>query len=71
MMLGEAMELIGALIIAYIVLSVHMHILKERSIDADVLSSMKKERVYVYFGIALLVIGFIIESTVRYSYLGI
>ena len=52
---------LGDLIIAYVALSVHQHILKERSIDEDVLQYMKKERYVGLVGILFIVTGFILE----------
>lgn len=55
----------GGILIAYVVFSVHQHIAKERRIDADVLNSMRTERMYVLFGIGLIVLSFLIETWVR------
>ncbi len=63
--IASTLDFIGSLVIALIVLSVHMHILKERKIDADVLRSMKKERVLVYGGILLIAFSAFIEVAVR------
>lgn len=59
--IGFSLSTIGDLIIAYVALSVHKHILKERKIDMDVLAYMKKERVIGYIGIALILIGYLLE----------
>ncbi|MDZ7726258.1 MAG: hypothetical protein U5L75_01620 [Candidatus Campbellbacteria bacterium] len=51
----------GEIIIALVVLSVHMHIAKERKIDRYVLRYMKHERMFVYFGIFCLLAGFTLQ----------
>ena len=52
---------VGDLIIACVVLSVHRHVAAERRIDSAVVRYMKKEQVFVVFGIILVAIGFVIE----------
>lgn len=47
----------GEILIAYTVLSVHSHVMKEKQIDADVFRSMKKEQVLACFGILFILIG--------------
>ncbi|PIR38370.1 MAG: hypothetical protein COV34_02060 [Candidatus Zambryskibacteria bacterium CG10_big_fil_rev_8_21_14_0_10_42_12] len=58
-------EVIGAILIAFVVYSVHQHIVKERKIDEDVLTSMKTERVYMVAGILLIIFSFILEVWTR------
>jgi len=58
-------EVIGGILIAFVVLGVHQHIAKERSIDADVLRTMRKEKAYIVLGICLLIISFLLEIWVR------
>lgn len=55
----------GAILIAYVVFSVHQHIAKERKIDTDVLDSMKTEKAYMLCGVGLIVLSFLIEIWVR------
>jgi hypothetical protein len=59
--ISAILRIAGEVIIATIVLRVHLHVLSERSIDADVLEIMKRERFYGVAGILLIVISFILE----------
>lgn len=64
---ASALELIGGILIALVVLGVHTRILEERRIDNAVLKTVKRERFFVYFGLSFLIIGFVIECFVRFS----
>ena len=59
--IGFTLIALGDLTIAYVALSVHQHILKERSIDEEVLQYMKKERLVGVIGIMLIVVGYVLE----------
>lgn len=52
---------IGKLILGIAVLRVHAYIIKEHKIDGVVLRAMKRERYITAFGIALIVIGYVLE----------
>ncbi|PIQ92273.1 MAG: hypothetical protein COV70_00910 [Parcubacteria group bacterium CG11_big_fil_rev_8_21_14_0_20_39_22] len=54
-------SIIGHIVIALVVFSVHSHVLKERKIDDDVLTSMKRERIYVIVGTVFILTGYILE----------
>ncbi len=55
------LQVAGHVLIALVVLSVHMHVAKEKRIDKAVLLYMKKEQLLVILGIALILAGFFIE----------
>ena len=59
--IGFTLSTIGDIIIGYVALSVHKHILKERSIDEDVLIFMKKERILGFIGIIFIIVGYLLE----------
>ncbi len=65
LLLSSVLELLGAILIALVVYGVHTRIVKEKSIDSEVLVAMRRERFYVYSGIGLLIISFCIEAYVR------
>lgn len=58
---GEVLSILGEVIIALVVFDVHRHVLKEKRIDADVLRTIRQERVYAAIGIILLVVGFVLR----------
>ena len=61
-------ELAGGVLIALVVLGVHTRIIKEHKIDDLVLKTMRKERAYVFIGLTLLFLSFILEVSVRLVY---
>lgn len=52
---------VGKVLIAITVINVHAHIVKEHSIDMNVLTYMKKEKVYGLLGIFFITLGYILE----------
>ena len=59
--IGTTLDVMGNVFIALVVLSVHARIAKERSIDARVISVMKREKVLVVMGILLVIVGYIVR----------
>lgn len=59
--LGLTLELVGTILIAFMALKVHHHVLKEHKIDEDVFKEMRYEQVLGVLGIGLLIIGFLIQ----------
>ena len=59
--IAGVLDVIGVVLIATVVFRVHGHVLKERKIDDDVLTSMKRERGYVLVGVALIILGYLLE----------
>ncbi len=59
--IGDLLELLGGLLIAYAVLSVHTKVLKEHKIDFKVYKEMKREQILVGIGIICLISGFFIK----------
>lgn len=62
---SATLTVIGEILIATVILSVHQHIMKERQIDMDVVRSMVKERISVMFGLSFIVAGYVIEMAIR------
>ncbi len=52
---------LGKIVLGFAVWRVHAHILEEHRIDKVVLQSIRRERYVTLFGIALIVVGFILE----------
>jgi rRNA processing protein Gar1 len=65
---GFIIEFLGALLVAYTVISVHTRVWKEHKIDEAVFKEMKRERNLGLIGIAFMVIGFILQMTARFYF---
>jgi hypothetical protein len=63
--LGLTLGLLGKLLISFTVIMVHTKITKEKHIDGLVLMEMHREKYVALFGVALMVLGYILEV---YSY---
>lgn len=60
-MIGRTLEILGEVIIGYIVIRVHSRVMKEARIDKAVLNEMRKEKIIGSTGVALIVIGYALE----------
>lgn len=61
-MIGRILEVSGELCIGYLATRVHSRVVKEHRIDAAVLREMKMEKHVGTVGMALILVGFILES---------
>ena len=66
--LSSLLEYLGTLIIALTALSVHLRMKKEKSVDAQVITQIGKEKIFAYLGILLLTIGFAMEIILFLKY---
>lgn len=66
--IASVFELSGGVLIALVVLGVHSRIIKEHKIDDLVLKTMRKERAYVFIGLFLLSLSFVLEVSARLVY---
>lgn len=64
--LGDSLQVIGEILIAYTVLAVHHRFRHEHKVDEEVFKTMEIERNWAYLGIALLAIGYGLSSYVQY-----
>ncbi|TAK04793.1 hypothetical protein EPO33_02230 [Patescibacteria group bacterium] len=64
-MLGKTLEVLGELCIGYLATRVHGRVMKERRIDDVVLKEMRREKHIGTVGITLIVVGFVLELTMR------
>lgn len=55
------MEVLGEVLVAYTVLSVHHRVRKEHKIDKQVFKEMKKEQLLGFVGIAFIVLAYLID----------
>jgi len=66
--ISSIFELIGSILIAFVILGVHSRIIEEHKIDEVVLKTMRREKVFVYVGVFFLVLSFILELCARNLY---
>jgi len=59
------LEVIGTVMIAFIALRVHHRFWKEHKIDESVFKSMKREQITGAIGIVFVIIGFLLELTIK------
>lgn len=59
--LASTLDTVGTLLIAWAALSVHHKVLNEHKIDNAVYRKMKKEQFLGFLGIALVVIGYLLD----------
>jgi hypothetical protein len=59
--IGRTFDVVGKVLVAYTALMVHHRFRKEHKVDNSVFAEMKKEHFLGLFGIALIVLGYILE----------
>jgi len=59
--IGFVLTTTGEILLGAMVLIIHLHILKEHKIDADVLKQMKQEQFLGVLAIISIIIGFIMQ----------
>jgi len=60
-MIGRTLEVLGELLIGYIVTRVHSRVMQEQRIDRAVLRKMRREKIVGTIGIVLIAVGYSIE----------
>ena len=60
-LLGLTLEVLGTVMIAYTVLSVHYRVRKEHKIDEVVFKHMRREQAVGIVGIVLIILGYILQ----------
>jgi len=61
LLIGLTIGVLGKLLLGIAVLRVHLGILHEHEIDNVVLRSIKKEQTFTLVGLALIVLGYVLE----------
>ena len=59
--LGETLDAVGKIMIAFTVLMVHYRFRKEHKVDERVFKAMRREHVIGLLGIAFIIIGYFIR----------
>ena len=63
---GEVFDVLGKIMIAMTALAVHNTVMREHRIDEEVERTVRKEHLYAFIGIALLVAGFTLRQIGKY-----
>ena len=61
LLIGETLDVVGKIMIAFTVLMVHHRFRKEHKVDEKVFKAMRREQVIGLLGIALIVIGYFLR----------
>lgn len=61
LIMSGTLRIIGEIIIASVLLSLHIHIVRERSIDPEILTIMQREKVYLVVAVAALISAYVVE----------
>lgn len=59
--IGFTLDVVGKVLVSYTVVLVHYRFWKEHKIDEKVFATMKRERIVAIFGIALIIIGYLLQ----------
>ncbi|MCH8987103.1 hypothetical protein IIA94_02970 [Patescibacteria group bacterium] len=60
-LIGETLDVVGKIMIAFTVLMVHHRFRKEHKVDEKVFKAMRREQIIGLLGIALIVIGYFLR----------
>ena len=61
LLIGETLDVVGKIMIAFTVLMVHHRFRKEHKVDEKVFKAMRREQVIGLVGIALIIIGYVLR----------
>ena len=64
--IGETFDVLGKIMIAMTALAVHDTVMRENSIDDAVNKTIKREHLYAFIGITLLILGFFLRQLGKY-----
>jgi hypothetical protein len=62
MLAGLTLHTFGAVLIAYTAMSVHFRFWREHKVDEQVFSEMKKERFVGVAGVAMIIVGYLLQA---------
>ena len=65
--IGETLDVLGKILIALTAIAVHDSVLHEHKIDDQVSNSIRKEHIYGFLGITLLIAGYILRQLGKYA----
>jgi len=64
--IGDIFDVLGKIMIAMTALAVHDTVMKKHALDDEVDKTIRKEHIYAFAGIALLVTGFALRQIGKY-----
>jgi len=64
--IGDILDVLGKIMIAMTALAVHDTVMKKHQLDDEVDKSIRKEHIYAFAGITLLVAGFTLRQIGKY-----
>lgn len=59
--IGFTLDVVGKILVSYTVIVVHYRFWKERKLDEKVFTTMKQERIVAILGVALIIIGYLLQ----------
>lgn len=59
--IGFTSQSLGAIMIAYTAIRVHSRVAREKKVDAHAFKDMNQERMIGFLGVALIIIGYILQ----------
>lgn len=65
--IGETFDVCGKVLIALTAIAVHDTLQKEHEIDEAVGKTVRKEHVYGFLGITLIIMGFVLRQLGKYA----
>lgn len=65
-LIGATLDVIGKIMVSFTVIMVHHRFLMEHKVDEKVFKEMKREQKVAYIGIALMIIGFLIQIPYKF-----
>ncbi|MBU0648399.1 hypothetical protein KJ855_04440 [Patescibacteria group bacterium] len=63
-LIGLTLDVVGTLLIAFAAIMVHHRVLYEHQIDREVENTMKREQIVAKLGVALVIIGYVLQLSV-------
>ncbi|PIR96295.1 MAG: hypothetical protein COT92_01845 [Candidatus Doudnabacteria bacterium CG10_big_fil_rev_8_21_14_0_10_42_18] len=61
-LIGETLDVLGKLMIAYTAISVHWRFRKEHKVDDVVFKEMRREQIIGIMGMILLIVGYLLRN---------
>ena len=65
--IGETLDVLGKVLIAMTAIAVHDTVMKEHKLDDAVDKTVRKEHVYGFLGITLLIAGYVLRQLGKYA----
>lgn len=66
---GFIIDTVGKLLVAYTTLMVHHRVANEHKIDGKVFQVMKRERLYGFIGMGMIIVGSLIELAAKVGFI--